>query len=263
MIALHCAPMRARLLSCVLVLCVLSSACDDPKASSKGAASASAASALLRVDEPPPPPKPKTMPDLIVDSMGPYLGGQRIEMNKENALAKLQKIVKDLPINGQQVTLLAEKKAKTPHVAIVVSELGLAGAPKILIKTDGRNDLPKEITVTPDSRVSSPPGCSVSSIVMKDLSTAVWPFKGGLGKRHRKGFAGPDLSHTSEALKRELSICDSTMAFFSGDETIDWEMTYNLAGTVLISDEKKKIDTLVLPREIPVAGRPIVLGKKN
>lgn len=255
--------MHARLSSSVLVLCVLLSACDDPKASSKSAASASAASALLKVDEPPPPPKPKTMPDLIVDAMGPYLAGQRVDMTKPEAIEKLQKIVKDLPINNQQVTVLAEKKAKTPHVAIVVSELGLAGAPKVLIKTDGRNDLPKEIVVTPDSRISNPPGCSVSAMVMKDLSTAVWPLRGGLGKRHRKGFAGPDLSHTSDALKKEISICDSTMAFFSADETADWEMAYNIAGTVLISDEKKKLDTLVLPREIPVAGRPVVLGSKK
>jgi hypothetical protein len=98
---------------------------------------------------------------------------------------------------------------------------------------------------------------------MKDLSTAVWPFKGGLGRRHRKGFAGPDLSHTSEQLKKDLASCDSTTAFFSGDDTISWEMTYNLAGTVLNSDEKKKIDTLVIPREAPVAGRPVALGKKE
>lgn len=240
---------------------LLLSGCDDPKKS--GTASSAAATTATAPAEPPPPPKPKKMPDLIVDPMGPYLNGQRVEMTQEGAAAKIAKILKELPIEGKPVTLIAEKKAKTPHVAIVISELGLAGAPKVLIKTDGRDDLPKEITVTPDSRVASPPACSVSAIVMKDLSTAVWPFKGGLGKRHRKGFAGPDLSHTAEQLKKDLAACDSTMAFFSGDDTIGWEMTYNLAGTVLNSDEKKRIDTLVMPRETPVAGRPVVLGKKE
>ncbi|NUQ73194.1 MAG: biopolymer transporter ExbD [Polyangiaceae bacterium] len=240
---------------------ILLAGCDDPKKS--GTASSAAATTAAMPAEPPPPPKPKSMPDLIVDPMGPYLNGQRVDMTQEGAAAKIAKIIKELPIEGKPVTVIAEKKAKTPHVAIVVSELGLAGAPKVLIKTDGRDDLPKEITVTPDSRVSSPPGCSVSTIVMKDLSTAVWPFKGGLGKRHRKGFAGPDLSHTAEQLKKDLAACDSTMAFFSGDDTIGWEMTYNLAGTVLTSDEKKKIDTLVIPRESPVAGRPVTLGKKE
>jgi biopolymer transport protein ExbD len=240
---------------------ILLAGCGDPKPS--GTASSAAATTAAAPAEPPTPPKPKTMPHLIVDAMGPYLNGQRVEMTQEGAAAKVAKIVKELPIEGKPVTLIAEKKAKTPHVAIVVSELGLAGAPKVLIKTDGRDDLPKEITVTPDSRVSNPPGCSVSATVMKDLSTAVWPFKGGLGRRHRKGFAGPDLSHTAEQLKKDLAACDSSMAFFSGDDSIGWEMTYNLAGTVLNSDEKKRIDTLVIPREAPVAGRPLTLGKKE
>jgi hypothetical protein len=95
-------------------------------------------------------------------------------------------------------------------------------------------------------------------MVMKDdLSTAVWPYKGGLGKRQRKGLAGPDLSHTGETLEKEIGACDSTMAFFSSDDGVGWEMAYNLAGTVVISDKKKKIDTLVLLHEAPVAGRAV------
>jgi biopolymer transport protein ExbD len=237
---------------------ILIAGCGDSKKSDPAAASTSAAAKA----EPPPPPKPKSMPHLIVDASGPYLDGQRVDMTQEGAAEKIAKIVKGLPIEGKPVTLIAEKKAKTPHVAIVVSELGLAGAPKVTIRTDGRDDLPKEIVVTPDSLISNPPGCSVCATVMKDLSTAVWPFKGGLGRRHRKGFAGPDLSHTAEQLKKDLAGCDSKLAFFSGDDTIGWEMTYNLAGTVLNSDEKKRIETLVIPREAPVAGRAVTLGKK-
>jgi biopolymer transport protein ExbD len=208
-----------------------------------------------------PPPKPKTMPALIVDSLGPYIGQVRVDMKNEKWPEKLTEAVRDLPINGQQVTLIAEKRARTPDVAVVVAELGKAGAPKVLIKTDGRDDVPKELLVTPPDKVASPPGCSVSVMVLKDLSTAVWPFKGGLGKRQRKGFAGPDLSNTAESIKKDLAICDSNVAFFSGDDTVSWEMTYNLAGTLMTSDEKKKIDTLVLPAEAPVAGRAITLKK--
>jgi biopolymer transport protein ExbD len=249
--------------ACALLSVILLAGCGDSKKSAGGSAGSAATTAAAAPTEPPTPPRPKTMPHLIVDAMGPYLNGQRVEMTQEGAAAKIAKIVKELPIEGKPVTLIAEKKAKTPHVAIVVSELGLAGAPKVTIKTDGREDVPKEIVVTPESRVSNPPGCSVSATVMKDLSTAVWPFKGGIARRHRKGFAGPDLTHTAEQLKKDLAACDSTMAFFSGDDTIGWEMTYNLAGTVLNSDEKKRVDTLVIPREAPVAGRPVTLGKKE
>jgi DNA-binding protein len=174
---------------------------------------------------------------------------------------KLAKIVKELPINGAPVTLIVEKKAKTPYVAAVVAALGEAGAPKVTIKTDGRDDLPKEITVTPEVRIATLPACTVTTMVLKDLSTAIWPVKGGTAKKQRKGMAGPDLSNTGEQITKDLAGCDSTMAVFSGDEAVPWENAFNLAGTALKADEKKKIDTLVLPREAPVAGRAVTLAK--
>ncbi|MRG94445.1 biopolymer transporter ExbD [Polyangium spumosum] len=247
----------------VLLVATTLPACDGDKATTGAAPTASASAAALPTTVA--PPKPKTMPALIVDSLGPYIGQIRVDMKQENWPEKLTAAVKDLPIEGKQVTLIAEKKARTPHVAAVVAELGRAGAPTILLKTDGRDDVPKELVVTPPDKVSNPPGCSVSVMVLKDLSTAVWPFKGGLGKKQRKGFAGPDLSNTGDAIKKDLAICDSSFAFFSADDTISWEMAYNLAGTLKVVDEKsdkgKKIETLVLLAESPVAGRPVTLKK--
>ena len=243
----------------VLLLALALGGCDDkpaPTAASTDSAKPTAAPPTTAATA-----KPKPMPELLVDPEGPYLAGRRVDMKDPAAADKLAQIIKDLPIEGKPVTLLAEKKARTPHVAAVVAELGKAGAPRVLIKTDGRDDLPKEITLTPESRVSSVPACSVAGMVLKDLSTAVWRFSGGTAKKQRKGFAGPDLSHTGDALKKDLAGCDSTIAVISGDDTVSWEMTYNLAGTILGSDEKKRVDTLILPREAPVAGRPITLGK--
>lgn len=228
--------------------------CDDPKQTAS-ALTASATQAAA-----PEPPKPKSMPSLLVDAEGPYLGIERVRMQEPNAAEKLAKLVKALPIEGKPVTLVVEKKAKIPHVAAVVTELGKAGAPKVILKTDGRNDVPKELTITPEPRVSSPPPCSVAAMVLKDLSTAVWPIRGGTARKHSKGMAGPDLSNTGEQLKKDIEACDSTVAFFSSDDTVEWESAYNLAGTIVTSDEKKKIDTLVLLSEIPVAGRPVALN---
>jgi len=204
------------------------------------------------------------MPALIVDSAGPYVGQIRIDMKQENWPEKLAAAVKDLPINGEQVTVIAETRAKTPHVAALVAELGKAGAPKVLIKTNGRDDVPKELVVTPPDRISAPTPCSLTVMVMKDLSTAVWPFKGGLGRRQRKGLAGPDLSNTADTIKKDLVLCDSNTAFFSADDTLTWEMAYNLAGTLKVVDDKsdkKRIETLVLLAEAPVAGRAVTLKK--
>ena len=248
--------MRLALPALILAL-LAASGCDDPKKS----ATAQTASASQTAFAVPVLPKPKTMPNLLVDAEGPYFGVDRVRMQEPNAAEKLAKLVKDMPIEGKPVTLLVEKKAKIPHVAAVVTELGRAGAPKVILKTDGRNDVPKELTITPEPRVSSPAPCSIAAMVLKDLSTAVWPIRGGTARKHSKGMAGPDLSNTGQQVKKDIEACDSTVAFFSSDETVEWESAYNLAGTIVTSDEKKKIDTLVLLSQIPVAGRPVTIGK--
>jgi hypothetical protein len=159
------------------------------------------------------------------------------------------------------VTLQVDKKSKTSAVAAVVVALGDAGAPRVTLKTEGRKDLPQELTVTPASRVASPAACSIVVSVLKDFSTAIWPFKGGTARKQRKGLAGPDLSHTGEQLEKDLAACDSTTAFFSGEDSVGWESVFNLAGTVKVSDKKNRVDTFVLLPEEPVAGRAVTLGK--
>jgi biopolymer transport protein ExbD len=238
--------------------------CGDPPVKPKGSAStvpSTTAPKAAASDAQPAPVKPKSMPELLVDSDGPYLSGTRINLVDPTGPERLVKVIKDLPIDGKPVTLLVEKNAKSSAVAAVIGALGDAGAPKVTIKTNGRDDLPKEIEVTPEDRIAAPPGCAIAAMVLKDLSTAIWPVKGGTGKRQRKGLAGPDLSHTGEQLTKDISSCDATVAFFSSDDAVPWESAFNLAGTVLKSDEKKKIGTLVLLREAPIAGRPVAIGK--
>ena len=252
-------PAAVALLSCAL-LC----ACDDPKPGAgggKAAPSATASAKPTAAATATEAAKPKTMPDLLVDTEGPYLGGKRVDMSSSDAKEKMAAILRDLPINAQPVTLLAEKRAKTRHVGAVVDALGNAGAPKVVLKTDGRNDLPKEIVVVPQSKITAAPGCSVATSVLKDLSTAVWPARGGLGKKQRKGLAGPDLSHTAETFEKDLAACESSTAFFSSDDEVQWEMAFNLAGTLVNADIKKKIDTLVLLADAPVAGRALPMAK--
>lgn len=248
-------------LACALV------GCEDGVAKGKPAPTATAAmpaSAARPDSEAPPPtatPKPTSMPALNVDSDGPFLNGTRINLAEATGPEKLTKIVKDLPINGKPVTLIVEKKAKTSHVAAVVAALGDAGAPMVTIKTDGRGDLPKEIAVTPEGKGAAPPGCAVVTMVLKDLSTAVWAVKGGVGKKQGKGLAGPDLSRAGDQLTKDLAACDAHVAYFSGDDAVPWELVFSLAGTALKADEKKKLEALVLLRETPIAGRPVTISK--
>lgn len=249
----------SRIWTAAALAALLLAACDEPKPPAGGAGTASATTTQAATP-PPAPPKPKGMPALSVDELGPYLAGQRVDMKQQDAAAKLAKIVKELPIEGKPVTLIADKKAPTPAVAAVVNELGAAGAPKVIIKTDGRNDLPKEIAVTPEARITSPPSCAVAVMVLKDSATAVWNYKTTGGKRQSKGLGGPDLSHTGETVEKEIAACNGSVAFFSADDEVAWENAFNLAGTVVNADTKKKIESLVLLRTAPVAGRPVKLG---
>jgi len=251
----------------LLALAALAAAgCDDdpPKAKGGPTASATSSAAPTSAQTIQSASKPKGMPELTVDDDGPYLNGTRINLADPNANGpeKLTKVTKELPIEGNPVTLIVSKKAKVSYVAATVAALGEAGAPKVTIKTDGRDDLPKELTVVPEVKLGNVPPCSIATMILKDLSTAIWTVKGGASaKKQRKGLAGPDLSHTGEQLTKDIAACESTMVFFSGEDAVPWESTFNLAGTVLKSDEKKKIDTLVLVKETPVAGRTVTLSK--
>lgn len=245
--------------SALLLLLTVSGCGDDKPTKGSGSGATSATAAVSATTE---PLKEKKMPSLQVDSEGPYIGFERVKMTEPNAAEKLTKLVKELPIEGKPVTLLVDKKAKIPYVAAVVTELGKAGAPKVILKTDGRDDMPKELSLTPQTRVSNPPACSEVAMVLKDFSTALWPLKGGTARKQRKGQAGVDLSMTGSQITKDIEGCNSTYAFFSGEESIEWENAFNLGGAIVTSDEKKKIDTLVLLSQEPVAGRPVTLDAK-
>lgn len=230
-------------------------ACGEPKREA-GASSSSPSSTASPSSSPDKPAEEKRVAPLSVDNLGPSVGAARVDMKQDGALDKLTRLVKAQPIDGKPVVLLADKKARTPDVMIMVNELAAAGAPSVTIKTDGRDDLAKEIKVFALAAGAGAPGCSVSATVMKDLGTGVWPAKGAVAKRQAKGQAGPDLTFTGETLERDLAACASDVAFVSGDDSLLWELTYNLAATVVKSDKTKKLTKLVLAKDL-VAGRPV------
>jgi hypothetical protein len=201
------------------------------------------------------------MPPVTVDDMGPYINGERAKLKEAGGPEKLASVVAALPIHGKEVTLVVLKKAKVPDVVAVVRELAKNGAPTVRIKHDTRDDLPKELVVVPQSQLKEKPdGCSVVAIIAPKLETDVWSIGGALGKKHVKGFAGPDLSNAGETLKRDLKKCDSKVAFFTADESMEWELAHMIGGAIMVNDTEKKIEKLVLLDEVPVPGRAVKLG---
>lgn len=203
--------------------------------------------------------KPKEMPSVTVDEMGPYINGQRAKLKDEDGRKKLKEIVAGLPINGKEVDLAILRKAKITDVVAVVSELGAAGAPTVKLKVgDTRKDLPKELVVVPQNKLTeTPPPCSVVAIITGKLETDVWSIKGGTAKKHVKGLAGPDLSNAGVSAEKDLKKCDSKIAFFTADESLDWELAHLAGGMLRVNDTDKKIEKLVLLEEVPVPGREV------
>jgi hypothetical protein len=250
-------------LLCCAAATLLCGACDASK-SSKVDELVSAASPPSADPVPAEPEKKKwdTVPELTVDDLGAYLGGERANLNEKGGLEKLQDIVSRLPIKDKEVELLANKKAKTRDVVVTVYELGKGGANAVVIKTDGRDSLPTQIRVVPESRLGSEPAaCSAAVMVTEDRDTGVWAWKSNGGTKFRPGFAGPDLSGTEEALKKAIDRCDSDVAFFSAAHKNVWEHAYNLGALAVKLDGDKKIKKLVLLADEPVAGRPVSLKK--
>jgi biopolymer transport protein ExbD len=239
------------------------SACGS-EADGKG--TTSSASATVQRSAAPAAPtsakKPDEMPPVTVDELGPFINGQRAVMKEAGGPDKLKKIVGELPIQGKQVELAVIKKAKLVDVTAVIRELGAAGAPSVKVKAESRGDLPKEIIVVPESKLAGDPAsCSVVVFITDKFETDVWSIGGGTAKKHVKGFAGPDLSNAGESIKKDLAKCDSRVAFFTAAEQLEWEIAHLAAGAIRVSDDTKKVESLVLLNEAPVPGRPVKLKK--
>jgi len=253
-----------RMLLCLMPLALLVAGCPDKDHKSKVDELMSAAQ--MPSEDPVPKPREKTkwekMPSITIDNLGAYIGGERAHLeDKKKGLTELKDIVSRLPIGDEPVAVIAQKKTRASWVALVVFELGEGGAKEILLKTPGRDDLGGEITVVPEKTLDNIPGCSISVAVNAELNTGVWAYKGGLGQKHVKGFAGPDLSNTAESIKKRMKTCNSPIAFFGGSFEREWQHVYNLGALLRKVDEKNQIEKLVLLADEPVAGRKVKLRK--
>src|SRR5689334_18325745 len=89
-----------------LVALVALLGCDDPKKPGPPSAKSAAPAASAKPTAATEAPKPKTMPELTVDSTGPYLGGRRVDLSAADGKTKLAEVIKELPIRGEPVMLL-------------------------------------------------------------------------------------------------------------------------------------------------------------
>jgi hypothetical protein len=236
--------------------------CESPPKKDDAAAAKPSATSRTKAKRDDANRKFSVMPDIVVDDLGPSIAGRRVELSQETGPGKLTQLAKRIPFESSEKLPVVRTvhRAKFKHVAALVDALAAAGAKSIKLKmTGGRKDMPSELLLTPASRLSEVRACSVVTMVLDDISTAVWPFGGGGGRKHTKGLAGPDLTRTVASIEKHVARCDSDAGFFSGTPEQRWETAFHVGGAIKLGDKKKKITTLVMLTRAPVAGRAVKL----
>jgi hypothetical protein len=99
-------------------------------------------------------------------------------------------------------------------------------------------------------------------MIERDSGVAVWSKGGGGAQRFTRGMAGPDLTSSTEALRKRASACDSPVWFLGTAETVTWGLAFDLAtrargnGATDGGDALRPHETVLLPHP-PVAGRAV------
>jgi biopolymer transport protein ExbD len=206
-------------------------------------------------------PEPEGPPDFEIDTISAKVGFERTMTDKPEGLAQLKEALEKNKqyVQGQEVVLRVDRKAKREWVATYIKELSGAGVKSIKIKTETRKDYPPELEFVPEDQATNAPRCSAVGMILEDRATAVWRLKGGTASRRQKGMAGPDLSMTGETLERVGKQCkDSKLFFVSAAEDVEWGLTYDLAASSQRL-EGYRFDKVVLLGEIPTPGQAIEL----
>lgn len=208
------------------------------------------------------PLKPKGPPPLEVDGISPKVGFSRVIFDKPGSRAKLTNEVDQIKEHyaGKEALIVVDRKAQTPWVVAMLEELDRIGAGPLTVQTETRADLPGKLVIQPQSKAGGAASCSVVTMVLADRGTAVWKLSGGVAEKWSKGFAGPDLSMTQDAIERAGKACkDSRTAFVSGAEGIEWGLVYDLAAATK-QVQSPQFEQVVLLSEVPTAGRAVKLG---
>ncbi|MEO8902129.1 MAG: hypothetical protein ABI488_09655 [Polyangiaceae bacterium] len=207
------------------------------------------------------PPKPAGPPDFEIDTLSAKVGFERALLDKNDGRTTLQLLLKPTSnfVDGQDVTLLVDRRAKLPWVVAFLNELGKLGAKHVIVKTETRKEFSGSLPFTPELSLKSPPDCSVVAMVLEDRGTAVWKLSGGVATKHGKGMAGPDLSMTGDNIARFAKACkQSNTLFVSAGPSVEWGLAYDLAASSK-TVEKASFDSFVLLEETPVPGHKVAL----
>jgi hypothetical protein len=160
------------------------------------------------------------------------------------------------PVADQAVPILATRDAKEPKVAAVVAALRAAKAKSVVVHTATRDRSTGEAELT--LHPAAIPDCSAVAMIEHDGGVAVWSKGGGGAQRYTRGMAGPDLSASTDTLRKRAAGCDSPVWLAAAADTVTWGLTFDLILRAKGSPTSvlKPTETVLLTRP-PTAGKPV------
>lgn len=168
-------------------------------------------------------------------------------------------LAEKLFIEGKEVRLVVDRKAKPEWVALYLSELSTFAPSGVKIATETRTEYPKEVPVLLPSQGRGLESCTLVGTITSDRATAIWQLKGGTARKRARGMGGPDLTMTGDTILSLKKTCTSSDVFaVHGAEGVEWGLIYDL-GASGIALPKSDLRTLYIPLERPTPGQPVKL----
>ena len=221
----------------------------------------------MKKAEPEPEPVIESPPHLVISESGPSVRGMSVMVEEKSGkittpgLDKLKVYLNDEKrfIDGQELNVFVDRKAKQGWVSPYLKELAALGAAKITVKTETRSDFPAELEFVSSEKASSSAPCTLVGGITDDNETAIWRVSGGAARKRHKGLGGPDLSMTAETITDMAKTCDSDLIFVSGSsDAKEWGFIYDLAASAIANPEAK-LKRASLTNEPATAGTKLKL----
>ncbi len=244
-----------------VALLLAAGGCDNDagkKAESASAAAATAtpspsASSAAPVPEPPAPPR---VPTITVDDHTCSIDGKTFTGDwVPDATRFLHGFGPELA--GKDVAVNAMRDTKVPKVQAIVAALAGERVRGVAIRTPMRDQSSGELPLALSAKA---PACTVVAMIEQNGAVAVWSKGGGGAQRFSRGMAGPDLSSSTDALRKRAAACDSPAWYFSAADTVTWGLAFDLAMRARAGAEAGaalKPTQTVLLTEAPVPGRAV------
>jgi hypothetical protein len=228
--------------------------CDNGKTDNNRSYAEAATPAVSTVLSAPLPPAP-TRVFVTVDAV--IVGKDRVLLTDPAFATAVSTTVASAPgIAGTTVEVDAARPAKLSAVYSVFSALRRANA-RAEVHTTTRDKL--DLVVTFSFPRSADP-CAVVADIDKDAAVSVWTVGGTTAKKFTHGFAGPDITLGSDAVRKLAASCSSGVWFVSADPSIPWGSVFDLAATSMGAGDASAgmnvPDVAALPSE-PVPGHTV------